>query len=300
MGENMRRVQVVVPAACTDLGPGIDSLGLALTLHNTVTMSLRDEAGQRASIEGEGGYPATMEHPALKAAMALFEAAGRPLPGIHVLCQGEIPFDAGLGDRAAWIVGGLFGANNLLETPMHRDKIAEIAFRLVERPAEAVTALLGGLTLTGAGEPLVYRRVELAESLTMVLVAPVAEGYREKARKAIPSKVSLPDAIFNLGRTALVAEALRRGDLKLLGEALHDRLAEPALRGLIPGFAALIEAARREGALAVAISGGGPALVIFARDGHARIEKAVREVNAEARTWVLNVDTQGVAINAQR
>jgi homoserine kinase len=217
-----------------------------------------------------------------------------------VFCQGEIPPDVGLGDRAAWIVGGLFGANNLLEMPMHRDKIAEIAFRLVERPAEAVTALLGGLTLTGVGKPLVYRRVELAQSLTMVLVVPVAKNYREKARKATPAKVSLSDAVFNLGRTALVAEALRRGDLKLLGEALHDRLAEPALRGLIPGYAALIEAARREGALAVAISGGGPALIIFARDGHERIEKAVHEVSAEARTWALNVDTQGVAINAQR
>jgi homoserine kinase len=296
----MRKVQVTVPAACTDLGPGIDSLGLALTLHNTVTISLRDDVEQNITVEGESGYPAASGHPVLKAANALFEAAERPLPGLNVLCQGEIPPEVGLGDRAAWIVGGLFGANNLLETPMRRDKIAEIAFQLVERPAEAVTALLGGLTLTGAGQPLVYRRVELAQSLTMILAVPVTKGYREKARKATPSKVSLSDAVFNLGRTALVAEALRRGDLKLLGEALHDRLAEPALRGLIPAYAALVEAVRREGARAVAISGGGPALIIFAKDGHERIEKAVHEVSAEARTWALNVDTQGVAINAQR
>jgi homoserine kinase len=204
----------------------------------------------------------------------------------------------------------LFAANNLLEKPMRRERIAALALDLCERPAEAVTALFGGLTITSAavgtgdGAPLVYRRVELTRALAVVLVAPSIPHFTEKAHKTHPDRIAWREALAAAGRVALVAEGLRLGDFALLRDAMRDNLREPRLRPLIPGFSAAAEAARSQGAAGVSLSAEGPALVCLSRNNHDRIAHAVAEAfqaaGVAARTWILHVDTQGVAINAQR
>lgn len=306
----MRKVKVTVPAAFTGIGPGIESLGLALCLHNTVEMGLAAGETETRLLSGEFEGELPDDHPAMRAARELFKAAGHDVPAADVTCHADIPPGCGLGDDAVWTVGGLFAANNLLETPMRRERIAALALDLCERPAEAVTALFGGLTLTGAaaqagdGAPLVYRRVELTRAVEVVLVVPSVPHFSEKARKAHPERVSWHEALAAAGRVALVAEGLRLGDFALLKDALRDNLREPRLRPLIPGFAAAAEAARSHGAAEVSLSGDGPALVCLTRNNHEKIAQVAAEAflaaGVPARTWILHVDTQGVAINAQR
>lgn len=306
----MRIVKVTVPAAFTGIGPGIESLGLALGLHNTVEMSLAAGESEVRLLAGELEGPLPADHPVLRAARELFEAADVDIPAADVVCHADIPPGCGLGDDAVWTVAGLFAANNLLETPMRRERIAALALELCARPAEAVTALFGGLTITGAaaqsgeGAPLVYRRVELTHALEVVLVAPSLPHFSEKSRKTHPDRVAWHEALASAGRVALVAEGLRTGDFALLKDALRDNLREPRLRPLIPGFTSAVEAARDEGAAGISLSGDGPALVCLTRHNHDKIARAVVEAfqraGVTARTWTLHVDTQGVAINAQR
>jgi homoserine kinase len=83
------------------------------------------------------------------------------------------------------------------------------------------------------------------------------------ARAGLPTQVSMKDAVFNLGRTPLVVEALRTGDFELLSQVMEDRLHQATRLKLIPGGRAAWVAAQHAGAAAVAISGSGPSLIAF-------------------------------------
>lgn len=301
----MSRVQVVVPASGINLGSGIDSVGLALALHNSIDMSLRATGEHRMVIHGESAYP-TDGHPIIQAATALFEHLARPTVGLDIICESRIPPRCGLGDLAAWTIGALVAANNLIGLPAPREQIIDIACKLTDQPAAVITSLLGGLTITSGRSPnLLHRRVDVA-SLKIVLVVPTITGsdYLAKARQAIPEQVAFADLTFSVSRTALVIEALRKGDFALLGEAMQDRILEPRRTALLPGFAQAISAAKTQGAAAATLSGDGPAMLIFAKTNHVAIEKAVQNAfstaEVSARTWTLNIDTQGIAINFQK
>lgn len=308
----MRKVRVTVPAACTGFGSGLDSLGLALALHNTVEVEPRADGA--INLLARSAIPPVPIHPVIQGAEALFKAVNQPMPGLDVRCYSEIPADCGLGDRGAWLAAGMFAANNLLETPMPRGSVAALACKLAERPVEVCTGIFGGLTITipDAGQH-VCRAIELTRPLQVALVVPILADYRAQADHLAPDALTRADLGESAGRAALVVESLRTGDYGLLRIALRDRLREPKLRALIPGYEAAIraaEAAREEGRpddagpIGTALSGAGPALVFFARAGHERIEAAVRGAFTAAgvaiQTWILNVDTQGVAITALR
>jgi homoserine kinase len=296
----MTRVTVTVPAVCLNLGPGIDSLGLALALHNTVEMSLYPNLEVSISVRGEGqsAYPNTPDHPVLRAARALW---GERDPGVFVTCTGEIPPGVGLGDDVAWTVGGLVAANNLVESAhlLTRERLIERASTLTDKPAAVVAAMHGGLTVTSSDQ-LLYQRLAIP-ALRVVLAVPEIADCADKVPPTRPDRIDLADAIFNIGRTALVIDALRRGDMDALCRAMQDRLLEPQRKGLIPAYDQVIASARAAGAAATAICGDGPALVAFASANHIAIESAMRaafrQAGIQARTWTLNVDTQGIAIN---
>jgi hypothetical protein len=148
---------------------------------------------------------------------------------------------------------------------------------------------------------LVYKSVTI-KPLQVIVALPDVSLSTGAARDALPKEVSLKDVAQNVGRAALVVQALLEGDYALLGEAMRDRLHEPYRKKLIPGFDEASQAARSKGASAVAISGAGPALVALAEEEHDRIARAMAQAFKEAtgkpaRTWILPVDTQGIAIS---
>ncbi len=298
----MLKVKVTVPAACTGLGPGLDALGLALALHDTLEFGLRANSQFVIHSEGEGDQAETLRHPTLRAAIALFQRLERAPAGLTVTITNQIPVSCGLGDIAALTVGGLVGANNLLDAPLKRDDLIEMACTLSDQPTAVITALLGGLTAaSGTGRDLLYRRLEVA-ALKVVIIVPKIDGYGN-ASAALPP-IPLADAAFNMGRSALVIEALRKNDSDLLGRAMQDHVLAPHVKALIPGYEAAISAAHEAGATAVSLCGGGPALIAFTQVNHKRVEDAMQlafnEAGIRSRVWTVNVDTQGVAISLMR
>ncbi len=300
----MLKVKVTVPAVCTGLGPGLDALGLALALHNTLEFGLRSDSQLVISTQGEGDDPASLRHPALHAAVRLFQTLERAPAGLTITINNRIPAGCGLGDLAALTVGGLIGANNMLDAPIKRDALIEMGCELTGQPAYIITAMLGGLVATsGTGRDLLYRRLETA-ALKVVIVVPDVPDYAQNVKAKLPTNPTLQDASFNLGRAALVLEAFRKNDLDLLGRAIQDRLIAPQRKELIPGYEAAIDAAQQAGAVGVALSGDGPALVAFTAVNHKRVEESMQRAFSEAgirsRAWTVNVDTQGVAISLTR
>lgn len=301
----MTSVRVRVPATTANLGPGFDCLGLALDLWNEAEFELGGD-GVRVEVAGLGAgrLPLGRENLIAQMALHVFEVTGQALPaGLQIRSLNRIPPGAGLGSSASAVWLGLLGGNALAGSPLKREQLLTLAIQAEGHPDNAAAALYGGLVISASLEtgPLV-RCVPVPPGLKVALAIPDFELPTHAARRALPAQVPLSAAVFNLGRTALVVEALRSGDLDLLGQVMQDQLHQPYRLKLIPGAQAACEAALQSGAKAVALSGAGPSLVAFAENGHAHIAEAMlagfQSAGLLAKSVVLDVSARGATILA--
>jgi homoserine kinase len=296
----MTKVHVKVPATCIGIGPGIGCLGLALAIHTELDIQQRDDA-QFVAADAVAGEPSRDDaHPVIEAARALYAYVNQPPIGFSFRSTSRIPADAGLGDSVALTLAGLIAANNLLKTPISRDRIATLASELTKQPAAVVTALFGGLTVTANDDTLHYRRLP-ADPQKLVLVLPSVADYRAKV-KALPNpSPSLNDLSLSMGRLAILIDAFAKRDTPLISSLLQDRILAPTRTALIPGYDAAANAARQAGAFGVILCGKGPAILAFTVDKQKlvaqAIEAAFAAVQVACQSWEITSDTQGVALS---
>lgn len=299
----MYRVKITLPATITNLGPGLNSLGLAVGLHTTVEISQRSDDQLVVETEGEGAghYPTGLRHPVILAAARVFQQEERAALGIQVRVNNQIPLNCGLGAEAAFWAAGVIGAGNLLGIIHNRKDVIEVASRTSRMVSQTVTSMMGGLTASFLQDDRLVSRALNVASVPVIIALPEVKGYARDIARVKPERVPLQDALFNLSRVPLLVEALQVGDLELIGRLLDDRLHIPYLKPHIAGYDHVVEMARRAGAAAVTLSGDGPAMVAFAESNHrmiaAAMELAFENVGVPARTWIVPVDTQGVVIS---
>jgi homoserine kinase len=295
------RVRVRVPATSANLGPGFDVLGLALALHNEVTLEEAD--GVSVAVEGEGaGRLATgADNVMARGARMAFEAAGRPFRGVRMACLNRIPTSRGLGSSAAAWVAGLAGGNALMGSPLDRDTVLRLAATAEGHPDNVTAALLGGLTVScWTGDRVAAVSLAVPPGLSWIVLVPEVEGSTAEARAALPSEYSRADAVFNLQRASLLLAALMTGRAELLGVAMEDRLHQPYRFKLFPWLDEVIPAAIRAGALACALSGAGPSALAVTQGpgeavGQAMVE-ALHRAGVAGRALSLVVDISGAIV----
>ena len=270
-------VTVRAPATSANLGPGFDALGLALTLHDTVTAQI---IGGGLAIEvtgyGEETQDAGEAHLVVRAMRAAFEAAGAQPPGLAISCRNMIPHGFGLGSSAAAIVAGLLAARALVPRdgagpgepggPLDDAALLGLANMLEGHPDNVAACLSGGLTiawLTAAGEGQAPEpravRLPPRQGLAPLICVPLNPVATSVARQALPASVTHADAAQNSARAALLIAALTGASDELL-EATEDYLHQRYRAGAMPGTATLIGALRAAGVPAV-VSGAGPAVL---------------------------------------
>lgn len=262
-----RSVSVRVPATSANLGPGFDSLGIALDLTGDVRVSLLD----RPAPPGRDGDFA------LAACRALFGRAEQPLPaGLQVEYHGELPVGRGLGLSAVLRVGALIGANRLLGDPLTPDEVLLVATELEGHADNVAPALFGGFQVVvqdGCG----VSRVELPlpPDLEAVVLLPDLDMPTDESRKLLPRQISRADAVYNVGRAALLVAAVATGRLDALRVATQDRMHQPARAQLFPALFDVIEAALAAGALCAYLSGGGSAVLALTTGGASAVGEAM-------------------------
>ena len=256
---------VRVPATTANLGPGFDCLGLALDLWNDVRFTLEGD-GVVVAARGERSETLPTDATSLVAQsfLRLCAEAGEAAPaGLRIDCELRTPLSSGLGSSSSAIVAGVLGANTLLGRPFDRGRLLELAADIEGHPDNVAAALLGGLTIVvRKGERLLTKKI-LVPEVHVALAVPRLEFSTRVARAGLPTEVSMKDAVFNLGRTPLVVEALRTGDYELLNQVMEDRLHQASRLKLIPGAPEAWLAAQHAGAAAIAVSGSGPSLIAF-------------------------------------
>jgi homoserine kinase len=296
-------VLVKVPATTANLGPGFDSLGLALNLYNRVSFTL----GGKGIIvekkgEGEACLPSDSTNYIYQAFKKAYAAHGSKLPsGLNIHCENNIPIGSGLGSSAAAALAGLLGANELLGKPFQQEDILNLAVEMDGHPDNAAPALLGGLAVVthDSNGKLVYQRFDIPK-LKIFIVVPQFDFPTNKARAVLPSRNLLSDAGLNIGRAVLVAQAFIKGDIRLLGKVMDDKLHQPFRIPLIPGAQAAMNIAKEAGAIAVALSGAGPSIVAFTEyENDVIIQAMVKSFKKEkikARGFYLSVNNEGAKV----
>lgn len=294
-----------VPATTANLGPGFDCLGLALDLWNDLEVEAVGNT-LNITVEGEGANVVTLDtsNTIYKAMLTYAQRHHQTLPeGIQMHCRNRIPFGAGLGSSAAAIVSGILAATSLMDIPLDVADQLDCATQIEGHPDNVGPCLLGGLVAAIVdGEKVVARKFEIA-SLSLMVVVPDFHFPTKTARAALPTELSRKDAIFNLGRLALLTNAMCRGDLDLLASAMQDKLHQPYRIPAIPGAAEAIAAATRNGAAAVALSGAGPSLLIVLHNDSERtkvgqaVEAAFNAADLSTRIYTPDIALSGGSIS---
>ncbi|MCX6017817.1 MAG: homoserine kinase [Chloroflexi bacterium] len=301
-------IRIHVPATSANLGPGFDAMGIALDLWNTFELR-EDPAVQGIAVEtrGEGAGVLAADSGHLVVRTMLEELslhAPFDVRSAHyrVICTNAVPVGSGLGSSSTATLAGLMLARHLLEpaslnSAAGRQRILARACEIEGHGDNVAPALLGGLVVVAMrdGQP-VAENIPMVPT-TVTVCVPQLHFLTSHARAVLPATYSRADAVFNIGRAALVVEALRRGDLALLARVMEDRIHEPYRMPAIPGAMQARQAALSAGAIAVAMSGAGPGLIAFSADRHAQIGEAMVQTFAEfgltARAWTLQTTEQG-------
>lgn len=195
-------VKVTVPATSANVGAGFDALGLAVSMHNTVTL----EECDRIDILASDGtlIPTGPGNLVYRSAKAVFDQLGQPLKGIRIRQENPIPMARGLGSSSACIVAGILGANALLGSPLTRRQMLTLATSIEGHPDNVAPAMLGGFVTSVYDEGQVYSvRKPIDEELAFAAFIPNFKLLTEKARAALPKTVDRADAVYNLSRAAL-------------------------------------------------------------------------------------------------
>lgn len=299
-----QRIRVRVPGSTANLGSGFDVLGLALGLYNTIEIE-EIARGVELTVEGEGAdhLQRNAERSlVVRAARAAFAHLGVTPPGLRIHLKNEIPLKRGLGSSGTACLGGIVGAAALIGRPLSPPDILRLALPLEGHPDNITPSLVGGLTATCVSEGAVrYVKIPIPKAIQVVAVIPDRELSTAEARRALPPQVPLADAVYNVGRAAMLVGALVTGDLSLLDEATRDRLHQPYRAKLLPGMDEVLETGRRAGALAAFLSGAGSTVVALVdRDAEAvgrEMVDAWARQGIRAQVKVLTIDLEGVRLS---
>ena len=268
-------VRVRVPATSANLGPGFDSAGLALALHDEVVVRVT-RSGVEVHVEGEGagGVPLDERHLVVRSLRAAFDRLGGQPAGLSLRCTNRIPHARGLGSSSAAIVAAVVAAAALVDGGTEiLDAAASLhlADELEGHPDNVAACLLGGATFAWSepGGPRVVR-LDPHPDLTPVAFVPSTTASTAKVRGLLPATVPYADAVLNASRAALLPHALT-SDPSLLLPATEDRLHQGYRAPAMPASAALVARLRGQGVPAV-VSGAVPTcLALTTRQGRAAL-----------------------------
>ncbi len=297
-----RTVTVRVPATTANLGPGFDTLGLALSLYDELQVTAREQPGATVEVIGVGAgeVPTDDTNLVVRAIAFTFDRYGQTLPGLDLVARNSIPHGRGLGSSGAAIVSGIMAAKGLLEGIVDIDSNAllSLATELEGHPDNVAPALFGGLTIawtTDAGPQ--HKKLIVHRGVSPLIAVPESTMSTELARSLRPASVPHEDAIFNVSRSALLIAALIQSP-ELLLAATEDKLHQSYRAAAMPETESLIRELRSHGLPAV-VSGAGPSILVLCSDPAQRLEAAAVVAAHRGAPWqslLLAVDFKGATV----
>ncbi len=296
-------IKIKVPATSANLGPGFDTLGIALDLFleleidNQVNSFNIEYYGEGKELIDNQKAPNLVLH----SMKNFFSDQGVAFPPLNIKITNNIPLARGLGSSAAAIVAGVFGADRVLGTGFSPEKLIKFACALEGHGDNIVPAVIGGLTVVLEGESKVlYQKLRWPPELKIIIVVPEISLSTEISRDLLPAQVNFVAFKENLQRACFLLASLINGDTSHLEIAMEDKIVQEARKRKIPGFERIVAAGYYAGALGITISGAGPSILALCLGNSIMVGEAIKEefakVGIDSAVYLLNNNTVGIEI----
>ena len=306
----MTLVRVKAPATTANMGPGYDCLGMALDVWNTIEVEVLDSGEPVVEVTGEGaGELGTGRDNLVYRSMEfLFQDAGQEMPLVRIRCDNAIPLARGMGSSAAAIAGGLVAANAICSQDYTPNDLLEMAATIEGHPDNVAAAVLGGMQLvisdkTEEGSRLYTVPINVPPELHAVVFVPQVRIATEDARAVLPEKVTVADAVHNIGRVGLLVASMATNHPEYLAIATQDLLHQPYRQPLFPAMKVIFKAALDAGALGVFLSGSGPTVLALTQGREMTVAyemaEAARQASVEGNVSVTQPTVQGAHLVGQ-
>ncbi|MCI9354587.1 MAG: homoserine kinase [Firmicutes bacterium] len=299
-------MHIKVPATSANMGPGFDSIGVALQLYNHLWFEQIDE-GLEIIIKRkhEIEIPTDKNNLIYKTMVDFFAETGNVMPPVRLIQEDYIPMIRGLGSSAACIVAGLLAANHLSGCHYSREKLAQIAAKIEGHPDNSNPALFGGMVV-GATDynEMRHVRLDLPNDLVFAIMVPNFPVSTHDARRVLPSTYDRSDAVFNASRAALLVASIYSGNYENLSMAMQDSIHQPYRSQLIPDMERIFKAAKNYGALGAYLSGAGSTLMAVLTDKQAetfqyKMTAYLKAIPNEWQLTLLKPDEKGAQLVAE-
>ncbi|SUZ66784.1 uncharacterized protein METZ01_LOCUS19638 [marine metagenome] len=306
----MTLVRVKAPATTANMGPGYDCLGMALDVWNTIEIEVLDSGEPVVEVTGEGaGELGTGRDNLVYRSMEfLFQDAEQEMPLVRIRCDNAIPLARGMGSSAAAIAGGLVAANAICSQDYTPNDLLEMAATIEGHPDNVAAAVLGGMQLvisdkTEEGSRLYTVPINVPPGLHAVVFVPQVRITTEDARAVLPEKVTMADAVHNMGRVGLLVASMATNHPEYLAIATQDLLHQPYRQPLFPAMKVIFKAALDAGALGVFLSGSGSTVLALTQGREMTVAyemaEAARQASVEGSVSVTQPTVRGAHLIGQ-
>lgn len=292
-------IKIKVPATSANLGPGFDSMGMALTKYNYFYV---EELEYGLVIDGcpkEFRNEDNLFYVSLNLALNELQ---KNIKGVKIIFDSTVPLKGGLGSSATCIIGGILAAFALTNTPIDNDKVLSIALKLENHPDNITPALLGGITVSVIEGGKIYtEKFTTPDNIQYIALTPNMELSTEESRNILPKEISLKDGVFNTSHAALLALSLSRGNIDNIKISCKDTFHQNHRGKLIPDFFNILKFTEDNGAVATFLSGAGPTIMIInEKENHILVDKLQIYLSSCDLKWtisVLSLDNNGATVS---
>ena len=308
--DRSRRFTLRLPGSTSNLGPGLDCIGLALNIYSTMSFFVLDD--------NDPGIPLiTFKGSIAKSSLAqeqgkltytilskLWQRDHDLLQRVRIIVDSEIPLGVGLGSSATAILGALWAASVLKDRIPSAPTLLAEASMLEGHPETLAACLLGNMVVSSpssysSSKNIVTQRLNWPKEWHLLVVSPQFSLTTANARAVLPAQVKMEDAIFNVQKVASLVAAVARRDVSAFKDALDDRLHEPYRAQLVPELAKLRRELMNEPIMGCTLSGAGSSVLVIV---HEKRKAQVRErlgywvetENKPPRILDCQVDDQGI------
>ncbi len=272
----MKEIRVFAPATVSNVGPGFDLMGFALSEPGDI-LHIRKNGKQSIKIINNTDYelPEDPEKNVASVAIKAMLDDLNILDGFDIIFEQKIKPGSGIGSSAASSAAGVFGVNELIGRALNKKKLIEYALKGEYIASNSIhadniaPAVLGGIVLIRSYNPLDLISLEAPDELWCTVAHPDIMIRTLESRKLIPASIPLPDVLAQCGNIAALIAGITTSDYDLIFRSLEDRIAEPVRKKSIPGYESLKELLKKEGINGMNISGSGPSLFALTNSGNA-------------------------------
>ena len=286
-------MRITVPATSANVGPGFDSVGIAVSKYLTIDVL---EAQENWWIEHDLGEEIPSDEENLLLQTALQVAAD--LPSHRLKMTSEVPLARGLGSSSSVIVAGIELANQLGKLTLSDEDKLEIATKIEGHPDNVAPAIFGNLVVASYVDQQTNHLVLPFPECALVAFVPNYELKTSDSRNVLPSEWTYKEAVAASAIANVAIAALAKGDLRVAGKAIEaDRFHERYRQQLVVEFPQVKEVAHQHDAYATYLSGAGPTIMTLLPVEHAEaFAKDLESKDLNGQVFSLKIDTTGVKI----